>query len=163
MSFDLAALQADACTAQDALRQVDRDLMDPEVDKSLLPSLLKTRAILQSASQDMKGNLETLDNLIGEVMDDYSVTVEGFGTVKRHPKVSRRDWQSEDLLRLVLDSRMVDEETGEVESQVAALKKVYGLKGYNARLTELRKREIQVDEFCSEERRGWTLELRGGT
>jgi len=57
------------------------------------------------------------------------------------------------LLRLVVDSRSVDYDTGEIESALEVLKRVYPLKGYNARTTELKKLSIDPDEFCRTE---WT-------
>ncbi len=116
---------------------------------------LTRRQDLAEANQTLKGIRERLDDLLAEQMGTYQRD-----NVKRHRKKSRRDWQSDDLLRIVLDSRIVDGETGEVESQVDALRAVYGLKGYNASIKELEKRGIDVDEWCVSEERGWTLEVR---
>lgn len=126
-----------------------------------LADALDARAILGTTAAGLSQIRERLDTLIGDAMGAYQVTVEGKGVVKRHRDIRRRNWQSEDLLRMVLDSRQVDPETGEVESQVDALKNVYGLKGYNASLKALKARGIDPDEWAeTEERNVWKLELR---
>lgn len=159
--FTVRDMASDAIVAQDATRSVDQQLAHPafEVDKSDIPALLALRDVASDNKRDWGGIIDALDNLIAEVMDEQQVTVDGYGTIKRHPNVSRRAWQSEDLLRLILDSRQIDPETGEAESQVDILKKVFGLKGYQARLGALRDRGIDPDEWCSTERRGWKLEV----
>lgn len=91
-------------------------------------------------------------------MGEYRVVVPGHGQVERHRKTTRRNWRSDDLLRMVLDTRRVDRDTGEIESDVEKIKHVYPLAGYNARLTALRERGIDVDDFCEVETRGgWKL------
>jgi hypothetical protein len=70
-----------------------------------------------------------------------------------------RNWKSDDLLRAVLDSRIVDKETGEVvdETPVEKVRAVFGLKGYNASRQELKARGIEADEFAEVE---WRTKLR---
>lgn len=69
-----------------------------------------------------------------------------------HRKAPRRtNWDSDGLLRLVVDSRVRNEQTGEIESTLDVIKKVYPLAGYNARVTALKKLNINPDEFSSVE------------
>jgi hypothetical protein len=95
---------------------------------------------------------------LAETRDDFAHAMQGKRdtiagvTLERHAKSPRRtDWDHEGLLRLVTDSRVVDHETGEIASVLDVLKKVYPLKGYNARVTALRDLGIDVDEFCRTE------------
>jgi hypothetical protein len=72
---------------------------------------------------------------------------------KRFKRTTERryvQWQNEDLIRAVLDSRLVNPETGEVRDETPAekLADVYGLKGTSARLTALKARQIDPDEFA---------------
>lgn len=91
---------------------------------------------------------DDLADMIAHGMQGKRDTIAGV-TFERHAKVPRRtDWDHEGLLRLVVDSRVVDEQTGEIASALDVLKKVYPLKGYNARVTALRDLGIDVDEFC---------------
>ncbi len=116
---------------------------------------LVCRDVLNGVNQTLRQVRERLDNLLAENMGTYQRD-----NVKRHRKVSRRNWEHDALLRMVVDSRIVDGETGEVESEVDTIKNVYGCKGYNASIRELERRGIQVDEYCQVEERGWTLEVR---
>lgn len=126
-----------------------------------LTQRLVVLAKLRADAEIARARVIEEENTIGDEMGVYKLLVAG-KTVKRHRRQPRaRNWQSDDLLRLVLDTRVVDPETGEIESQVDALKKVYGLRGYQAKLRELEKRGIQVDEWCEiEDVPGWSLEIR---
>ncbi len=137
------------------IADLDKTLRDANPDDLDWADALVCRDNLTTLNGTIRGIRERLDNILAEQMGTYQRD-----NVKRHRKKSRREWQSDDLLRIVLDSRIVDGETGEVESQVDALKAVYGLKGYNASVKELEKRGIDVDEWCVSEERGWTLEVR---
>jgi len=107
-------------------------------------------------ARDIANIRDAWADAIGEAMPDKRHTALGI-TVERHKKATRRNWQSEDLLRVVLDTRVVDPETGEAESQLDIIKAVYPLAGYNARLGALKARGIAVDEFCTTEWGAWTL------
>lgn len=65
----------------------------------------------------------------------------------------RRGWDHDRLLQVVLDSRWVDPDTGEIadETPVEKLRAVYGLRGSHARVQALRARGIDPDEFCTVE------------
>lgn len=117
-------------------------------------------------TRDIKGQLtdaiSSLERLVGDRMTGFQQTVEGVGTLERHKDVSRRNWQSDDLLRVVLDSdrRVKSADEGEIESDLDVLKDVYGLKGYNARIGGLKDRGIDPDEYCDSEPRGWKVQVR---
>lgn len=104
--------------------------------------------ILVGVAQTAALARDDLADMIAHGMQGKRETVCGV-TLERHAKGPRRtDWDHEGLLRLVVDSRVVDEQTGEIASALDVLKKVYPLKGYNARVTALRDLGIDVDEFC---------------
>ena len=94
-------------------------------------------------------------------MKNQKETVQGVGTLERHRDVSRSNWEHEDLLRVVLDAerRVKDEETGEIENDLDVLSDVFPMRGYNARVTALRARGIDPDEFCETEERGLKVRI----
>lgn len=101
--------------------------------------------------------IEDLENVIGKAMADKRYTSDGV-TVERARKANRTQWDTESLRRIVLDSRIVDETTGEVkdETPVDKLLHVWNLPA--PRTTALKARGIDPDEFCSTERFDrWTL------
>jgi hypothetical protein len=109
--------------------------------------------LLCEAAQTLAWLRDDLADAIAQSMPAKHLTVSGV-TVEKHVKPPRRtEWDHDSLLRLVVDSRAVDKETGEIESALEILKRVYPLKGYNARITELKKLSIDPDEFCHTE---WT-------
>jgi hypothetical protein len=114
---------------------------------------------LVEACRDLGRIRDALANKIGEAMPERRMLLAG-RMRKKHYKTYRRDWQHDDLLRLVVDSRVVDEQTGEIASVLDILKRVYGLHGYNARVTALRELGIDADEFCTSETRGYTIESK---
>lgn len=124
-----------------------------------LADALDARAILATTVMGLSQIKERLDDLIGDAMGEYRVVVEGRGQVERHKKKSRTKWDK-DLKRAVLDSRMVDVESGELLDETP-LDKVLTVWNLGApRLTALRDRGIDPDEWCeTEERPGWTLKI----
>lgn len=63
---------------------------------------------------------------------------------------------------MVLDSRLVDKDTGEMkdETNLEKVRSVWGLKGYQASITALRDRGLDPSEFCEAEFRGFRLSDR---
>jgi|688.fasta_scaffold641218_2 hypothetical protein len=116
-----------------------------------LESLVSVYLTLVDAAGALAETRDDLADVIAHAMQGKRDTIAGV-TLERHAKSPRRtDWDHEGLLRLVTDSRVVDHETGEIASVLDVLKKVYPLKGYNARVTALRDLGIDVDEFCRTE------------
>lgn len=114
--------------------------------------------ILNDAYKALAFAKDALADKIAQAMTDKRHVSHGC-TVERHRVSPRRtNWDHDALLRLVVDSRVVNEETGEIESALDVLRKVYPLKGYNARTTALRALNIDPDEFCETEWSDrWTL------
>ena len=84
-------------------------------------------------------------------MTDKYLTAAGVTVERKHKPPRRTNWDHDGLLRLVVDSRVLNEETGEIESVLAVVKKVYPLAGYNARTTALKALNIDVDEYATTE------------
>jgi hypothetical protein len=80
--------------------------------------------------------------------DSDEAAVEGIGTVQLERTARRSGWKTDDLRRVVLDSRRVDE-NGEAidETPVDKLLHVWSLGA--PRLTALREREIDPDDYSS--------------
>lgn len=129
------------------------------------PDVLRLLELLDTLRDD-KRNLDDeirhVEDQLGEALGVFETRL-GEKTVRRYRRKPRtRNWQSDDLLRRVLDARMVDAETGEVETQVERLVAVYACRGYQAKVRELERRGIQPDEFCEiEDVPGWSIEVRG--
>ncbi len=122
----------------------DREVTD-------LDDAISAWQLLCEAAQTLAYVRDDLSDAIARSMPEKRMTVSGV-TLEKHAKPPRRtDWDHDSLLRLVVDSRVVDYDTGEIESALEVLKRVYPLKGYNARVTELKKLGIDPDEFCRTE------------
>ncbi len=81
--------------------------------------------------------------------------------VRRHSKKDRTQWDKPDLLRAVLDTKLVDTATGEIldETPLSKVTTVWNLGA--PRLTALRDRGLDPDDFCTTEvRPGWSLEVK---
>ena len=111
------------------------------------------RAQLAIASGDLARRL-------AESMPGKRYTVDGVGTFERHRKSDRKYWEK-DLVRRVLDSRIVDTETGEVLDETP-LSKVLAVWNLGApRITALHERAIDPDEWCTVEPGALTLQQVG--
>lgn len=107
--------------------------------------------ILNDAYKAIAFAKDALADKIGQAMGDKRYVAHGCTIERNRVSPRRTNWDHDALLRLVVDSRVVNEETGEIESTLDVLRKVYPLKGYNARTTALRDLGINPDEFCETE------------
>ena len=122
--------------------------------------------------QQVIGDLRIIENeakrAIADTMPDRKVTVEGVGTVERRLKVTRKNWDSDELLRKIVAAAVVDPTTGEIPSspieaadrilqEIRACLPITGSLGW--RLTALRERGYDPDEWCEEHRDGYTISL----
>lgn len=114
---------------------------------------------LQQQITALKDELAEVEDQLADAMPDKKVVLDGLGEVERFRRVSRVKWDSEALLRAVLDSRLVNPDTGEVadESPLDRVRACYALTGSSVRLEALRERQIDPDEYCATERRGWRV------
>lgn len=105
---------------------------------------------------------QKIQDATAERMDAPTVVVTGLGVLSRHGRKNRKKWDTDALKSAVLDSRLVDSETGEVadESPLDRVLMVWNLGA--PRLMALRARSIDPDEFCEVEALpGWSVEVRG--
>ena len=121
---------------------------------------------LQQVLADLRLLESDVKRYIADTMPDRKVTVEGVGTVERKAKVTRKGWDSVELLRRLVGSALVDPDTGEIPDspmeaadrilrEVTACLPITGSTGW--RVTALRDRGIDPDEWCTEERDGYSI------
>lgn len=95
----------------------------------------------------------SLENRCGSLMKSKRETIEGLGTLERHPNKSYTKWDREALKRDVLDSRIADE-NGEVVDETP-LDKILDVWNLGApRRTALNHRGLTPDEYCEVEDNG---------
>jgi hypothetical protein len=118
-------------------------------------------AMLEEANRALSAARTALADKLARALPDKRVTVEGVGTFEMHAGKKRTKWDKEALLSAVLDSRLVDTETGELldETPVGKVLTVWNL-GV-PRTTALKARNIDPDEFCETEPAPWSLQLTG--
>jgi hypothetical protein len=139
--------------------ELDLDVTDLVVED--LSQALICWAMLEEANRTLAIVRAALGKKLAEEMPEKRVVVDGAGVFERHVKKDRTKWDKEALLSAVLDSRIVNPETGEV-TDPTPLDKVLHVWNLGApRITALRERKIDADEFCEVERGGWTLQLTG--
>lgn len=98
-------------------------------------------------------------HLLAEAMPEKQHVVMGVGTFIRHGKRDRTQWDRDMLLRDVLDSRLVNTATGEIVDETP-LDKVLQVWNLGApRITALRARNIDAEQYCRSEWGGWSIEL----
>jgi hypothetical protein len=104
-----------------------------------------------------------VEDATAELMKGKTEVIEGLGVLSRHERKSRTQWDKDALKSAVLDSRLVDPATGEVADE-APVDKILAVWNLGApRITALRARKIDADEFCVVERQpGWAVEVKGG-
>jgi len=142
--------------AVDVLSAAGRFMVPDEVTN--LDDAVCAWRILNDAYKAVAFAKDALADKIGQAMSDKRFTTRSCTVERNHVSPRRTNWDHDALLRLVVDSRIVDKETGEIESTLDVLRKVYPLKGYNARTTALRSLNIDPDEFCETERSDrWAL------
>lgn len=96
---------------------------------------------------------ERLDERICALSEPGDTFTVGAVAVTPRRSARRTGWDNDALVRAVLDSRLVDRETGEIvdESPADRLRACFNLSGSNVRLTALKARRIDPDELCSTE------------
>lgn len=129
-----------------------------------LETAVNAYRILLDAYQALRYTHEDLADKIARRMDDKRYTSQAAGiTVERSMKTDRKEWDKESLLRAVLDSRLVDPDTGEVKDPTPLDKVLHVWNLPAPRVTALRERGLDPDEFCRSERLDrWTLRVHGG-
>jgi hypothetical protein len=127
--------------------------LDVTVTTEALPDLstsLTCWASLEETNQELSTIRAVLAGKVAAAMPDRRITVLGVGTFERYRRADRKKWDK-DLYRAVLDTRLVDAETG-VMLDETPLGKVLAVWNLGApRVTALRARGLDPDEWCEVE------------
>lgn len=100
-----------------------------------------------------------LENCLG---DRLSGTTTDLGDVILHRsrRTKRTQWDTDDLLRAVLDTKAVDKETGEVVEETPLQKVLAVWRLPDPRITVLRERGLDPDDYCRrEDVPGWKVKV----
>lgn len=128
----------------------------------------ETLAVILAAIRDCRADLAKLaDEISGELIvsaGQKRFVVDGLGEVQIRRNTKRTEWDHDGLTRVLvaraLDERVLNDETGEYEPTHEAVARVLGECARPSwRVTPLRARGIQVDEFCREQPDGWQVSL----
>lgn len=136
----------------------DLDVSAREQTEGTLDADLIALAMLEEARRNLAIICTDLTNRLAQSMPKQ-VVVEGVGVFERRKKKSRTQWEKDALLSAVLDSRMFDRHTGELIDETP-LEKVLATFNLPApRVTVLRERGIDADQFCTSEDAGWQIQV----
>ena len=106
----------------------------------------------------------SIETAVGNAMGKGKLPVDGVGVFERHPNTSYRSTpeQTDDLIRMLLDTRLVDPLTGEVrdESPLDKVRAVFPISARDARSTVLKERGLDKSEFVERETRGWRVQVK---
>ena len=140
--------------------EIVRDIDDLDPNTVELDQLFIVKEVIAAAKAALLGASQDLDTKLGDLIGLDFIDVLG-KRWSRHGRYSNRNGQNDDLLRAVLDSRLVDPETGEVieETPTDKIKAVWNLPVAQARKTALEARHIDVSQFIERRRVGWTVSL----
>jgi hypothetical protein len=154
----LQAAIRDAVMALEEVEMTAKEVTDPAELATLLAELRNVKGAAAVTYQwvenlllDAAGNARRLE-------------VAGVGTVEIRKATKYLQWQHGELWKrvvaLALDERVLDVDTGEYEREADAVARVLLECATPAwKLTGLRARGIQVDEFCQVEPDGFTVKL----
>lgn len=141
-------------------REVSRwlELLDDLDVRPARDAWVRELGALRQLLRELHWVADELEARLAATLDGETLTVDGHvwtGTRERR----RRDWDVDALVRAVLDSRRVDRTTGELldETPVDRLRHVWRLDGRNVRISALRDRGIDPDEYCTVEPGRWRL------
>jgi hypothetical protein len=152
----MSDLYTDVRLLTDIVRDLDEDVRTMPADQ--LESNLIAYAAVEEARRNLGIVAHDLEQKLAADMP-RSVVVEGVGVFERHRKTARTQWDKEDLLRAVLDSRVFDRTTGELREETP-LEKVLAVWNLPApRKTALQDRGIDADQFCHTEDAGQQVRL----
>ena len=116
-------------------------------------------AALEDANRVLAIVRGEMAKMIGEELPEKEWTVDGLGTVSRHYKKNRTEWDKDGLLRDVLDARLVDGKTGEIKDQTPLERVLYVWNLPAPRTTALKALGLDPDEYCRSTPGGVNLQL----
>lgn len=152
MMAEQAAIAVDLAESVRALRP--DDIVELPVDQAAA-----IYVELVDVQKELAAVMSLLTHAFAESLAHKETTVDGIGTLRRRGRTDRIRWQKDDLLRAVLDSRIVDKDTGEVADETPLDKVLAVWNLATPRTTALKERGIDPDDFCHSEWGGWTIEV----
>lgn len=121
---------------------------------------------LRDLKADVAGYYRDVEQRLLELMGERRVEITGLGVVESHRRTKRTKWDYETLIPTLvaraLDEREVDPETGEFREReghtvARVLRECVSFSG--GKVTGLRARGLEPDEFCEEQADGWSVQL----
>lgn len=147
-------LSTDAKLLHDLVNDLDADHLEDDQATNLI-----CLAMIREARSNLSHVEKALEDQIAKGFDGKRVTVDGVGTFEKHGKRDRKSWDRDALLRSVLDTRRVDTDTGEITDETPLDKVLHVWNLGTPRLTALKDRGLDPDEFCESEFAGFTIQL----
>jgi hypothetical protein len=138
-------------TAIEVLRELSDAAAQNELPDRLAYSLY---AELDEGLGEIKLLETDIETAVAHLMGDTAIATKTTGeqvVLSKTASRPRRNWDNEHLIGAVRRFVLSDVNEEAREGAVAVLDRMgelYNLSGYNARLGELRKAEIDVDEYC---------------
>lgn len=149
-------LATDVMLLTDVVRDLSLAASREDID---LETGLVCYAIIEEVYRDLAGARAELTQRLAAMMPEKRVTIEGAGTFERHTKANRTKWDSDALLHSVLDTRRFDPSTGELKDETPLEKVLEVWNLGSPRITAVRGRGLDPDEFCSVEYGGYTIQV----
>lgn len=131
-------------------------------------SLIRGLGPLQEVLGDLKLLESSVKQYIAETLPERQVTVQGVGTVEKLKKTTRKNWDSEELLRKIVSNALVNPETGEIPSSpmqavddvMTEVKACVPFTGSTSwRVGALKDRGFDPDEWCEQNTEGYTIKF----
>lgn len=134
-------------------------LATPSVD-----ALVKRLVDIRDERADLAVRASEIEQQLIEAAPSKKFVVDGVGEVQIRRSLRRTDWDSEGLTRVVvayaLDERVLNEATGEYEAAHEAVARVMSECARPSwRVTPLKDRGIDPDEFCHTEPQAASVQL----
>ena len=135
-------------------------LADPVDDAATLAEAL---VAIRSCRSRLSKLDKAIEQELASVAGEKRFVIDGYGEFTVRRSTRRSQWENEALTRkvvaLALDERRLDDETGEYEPAHDAVARVLAECARPSwRVTPLRARGIQVDEYCIVEDAIWTVQ-----
>lgn len=136
------------------------DMGDLKVALTCWADLEEARKALAGVTQDLTKLLTAFwpTHVEGDRNVADPVVVEGVGVFERHGKRDRTQWDRDDLLRAVLDTKRANADGEPIEENpIDKILHVWNLPA--PRLTALKERGLSPDDFCHSEWAGYSIRL----
>lgn len=119
---------------------------------------------IRNCRQDLASLYDEMEQMLLSLNSGREITIEGVGVVELKRSTKRTNWDNHELMRHVvsraLDERQVNEETGEAEpGWEAVARAIEECARPSWRLTPLRARGLDPDEFCVTEEAHRSVQL----